>query len=304
MNIKKLNYDENLEEIGVLAVSLVSEPAIEKDFMVFKKENFLEVEGIRRPMTPTQRLVHPIYGWKFWKYETRSNLPDVIEGKSRDFCIDHVGQVFHISEIRNFHQKVVRNPDYQKGWIQNSTFTQSFNGKLSRNFNLDQQMYNCRHFLKPVRDISEVISAGKEYLIDFNNFQKQTLNYDFQIQNNEKRLISGPVMIPNKLMFRKGRNGEEDYYVYFDKQTIKKFKEKFGWNRSITFQHKDEITGTSILMDSWLFGDEKDNDCGIGGLKQGSWCMTYKVVSEKLWNYIKSGEVKGFSVEILVSVDS
>lgn len=41
----------------------------------------------------------------------------------------------------------------------------------------------------------------------------------------DKKILLGALLIPNKPIFRKGE--EEDYYIYFSKNTVKKISENF-----------------------------------------------------------------------------
>jgi hypothetical protein len=298
MTIKELTYSDE-EWAGIQAISLVKYPAIETDFVFFNKQNFLNVEGINVPQTNTQKLLHPTYGWKYWEIDVREG--DMLLENSHSFCKEHAGKVFSVNEIQNFQYH--KTAKYDLGWKTQSTFCQTFQGiKNADGFNLDNQIFNCRHFLKPVRDINKVPDRFKkpngELMSSQNVIEK--FNINFEITNMDKREIKGVCMIPNMLIYRRNEYGQE-YYVWFSKETIKKYKEKFGFNRSITIQHAEEGTGKAILLDSWLF-DGQNDDCGYNDLKDGSWCLKYKIVSDSLWENIKEKKIKGFSIEILLPI--
>ena len=38
----------------------------------------------------------------------------------------------------------------------------------------------------------------------------------------EKKLLMGPLLIPNKPIYRKNEDDSEEYYIYFSKDTIQK----------------------------------------------------------------------------------
>ena len=79
--------------------------------------------------------------------------------------------------------------------------------------------------------------------------------------------------------------------MFFSRETIRKIKEKYGFNRTITIEHAGDITGNAILLDSWLVEDEEKG--------QTEWYLKYKILNDKLWEVIKDEMVTGFSVEAL-----
>ena len=52
--------------------------------------------------------------------------------------------------------------------------------------------------------------------------------YSFKTVNNEKRILMGALLVPNKTIYRK--DGDEEYYIYFSKATIKKASEMYLMN--------------------------------------------------------------------------
>jgi len=296
MDIREFEFDENEELDGIKAISFVTYPAIEKDFIYLSSQNFLKSKGIDKPETDTQKLLTKDGNWKFWRMATRGGQSPTID-TSHGFCKNHAvppNNIYHIDEIRRWNQNLSN--DEKKGWIEESNFTRDFKGKGESNFNMDQQLYNCRHFLTPVRDIREV-PPQKEYLLS--NRLKEVIKVNLSITNKEQRIVKGAAMIPNILIYRIDEYGKP-FYIYFKKETIKKLKEKYGFNRNITIQHLDDITGNAILLNSWIYPEVND-DCGIKNMKDGTWCVEYKILNDKLWDVIKKQNVKGFSVEIIVS---
>lgn len=299
MRIIELKLDEDDIDSGVHAVSLVSYPAIEKDFIYFSKEDFLTRKGIKLPERTKERenkLKNVNGQYKFWRMATRGGQSPLID-TSHEFCKGHAvppNNVHHIDEIKGWSKKVSNSDTLSKGWILESNFTDNFTGN-EKNYNLDQQIYNCRHYLEPVDDIDDIPQSKRYLLSKIDRYEKNIMN--FTIENDEKRVISGPVMIPNILIYRQNDDDSDGYYVYFSKKTIEKLKNKYGFKKKITLQHEKEASNTLILLDSWIYPTEKNDNCGIKDLKNGSWCMKYKVISNKMWDLIKSGKVKGFSIE-------
>ena len=80
-------------------------------------------------------------------------------------------------------------------------------------------------------------------------------------------------------------------YIYFSRDTVRKLQKKYGFNRTVTIMHQEDITGAVILLDSWIVENDTMNET--------QWFVKYKIVSDKLWQLIKEKKVKGFSIESL-----
>ena len=116
----------------------------------------------------------------------------------------------------------------------------------------------------------------------------------------EKKILMGAALIPNKNIYR--RNGEDEYYIYFSEDTVRKAAELFlmqgNQNRS-TLEHQAELHGLSVV-ESWIVEDETHDKSRKYGLNMpiGTWMVSMKVNNDEVWeDYVKSGKVKGFSIE-------
>jgi hypothetical protein len=116
----------------------------------------------------------------------------------------------------------------------------------------------------------------------------------------DKKIIMGPALIPNKKIFRKF--GEQEYFIYFSEHTVKKASELFltkGNQNNSTLEHEIKLNGLSVV-ESWIIEDEKQDKSNKYGfnLPIGTWMVSMKVNNDDVWNnYVKSGKVKGFSIE-------
>jgi hypothetical protein len=116
----------------------------------------------------------------------------------------------------------------------------------------------------------------------------------------DKKIIMGPALIPNKKIFRKF--GEQEYFIYFSEDTVKKASELFltkGNQNNSTLEHEIKLNGLSVV-ESWIIEDEKQDKSNKYGfnLPVGTWMVSMKVNNDDVWNnYVKSGKVKGFSIE-------
>ena len=110
----------------------------------------------------------------------------------------------------------------------------------------------------------------------------------------------GAVLIPEKPIYRK--NGEDEYYIYFSKDTVNKASQLFfknGNQNNWTLEHNKEIKGLTVV-ESWIVEDTQKDKSAIYNLSVpvGSWMASVKVEDDTIWNdYVKTGKVKGFSLE-------
>jgi hypothetical protein len=116
----------------------------------------------------------------------------------------------------------------------------------------------------------------------------------------EQKILLGAALVPNKMIFRK--KGDEEFYVYFTKDTIKRVSELFltkGNQNHATLEHEVKLHGLSVV-ESWIVEDTEKDKSNLYNmsLPVGSWVVAMKVYNDDVWNdYIKTGKVKGFSIE-------
>ena len=115
----------------------------------------------------------------------------------------------------------------------------------------------------------------------------------------EKRILMGAALIPNKQIYRKNDKNEE-YYIYFSEETVRKASELFFMNsnqNNATLEHKQKLDGMSVV-ESWIVEGEYDKSMNYGfNFPKGTWVISMKVNNDEIWNKVKLGEVKGFSIE-------
>lgn len=116
----------------------------------------------------------------------------------------------------------------------------------------------------------------------------------------EKRILMGAALIPNKNIYR--QDGEDEYYIYFSEDTVRRASELFlmrGNQNKSTLEHEAELHGLSVV-ESWIIEDEKHDKSRKYDmdLPVGTWMVSMKVNNDEVWNnYVKTGLVKGFSIE-------
>lgn len=126
----------------------------------------------------------------------------------------------------------------------------------------------------------------------------------FKAIDEDKRVLTGPAMRPNIKIKRYNALGEL-YYGVFPEEVVRQAAEMFfkkGSNTNNTnLEHEFEIDGVYVF-ESWIVENpemDKSKELGFSGVKKGDWFVSMKVDNEVVWkNYLKTGLIKGFSVEI------
>ena len=140
---------------------------------------------------------------------------------------------------------------------------------------------------------------------DFVYFRNEEQQLKFTIQDEEQRKVTGVVMRANYPIYRIGNSGYE-FYVVFTKETIEEMTLKMlkeGYQNDISIMHNGELIEGVSLLEIYQKDSEKGiNPKGFEHIEEGSLFGTYKVESDKIWDLIKSGEVKGFSIEVIMAL--
>jgi len=116
----------------------------------------------------------------------------------------------------------------------------------------------------------------------------------------EQQILMGAALVPNKMIYR--RNNDKEYHVFFSKETIRKVAELFltkGNQNKATLEHQIQLSGLSVV-ESWIVEDEVHDKSRKYGMSvpKGTWMVSMKVYNKDVWNeYVKTGKVKGFSIE-------
>ena len=136
---------------------------------------------------------------------------------------------------------------------------------------------------------------------EFVFFGKEKNNLTFAKVDEEKRMLISPALIPNKQIFRHDPNTDSDYYVFFSKATVRKASElylKHNNHHKATYQHQDRVSGV-LTVESWIIEDPKMDKANLYGfqLKKGTWMVKMKIENDDLWQKVKSGDIKGLSIE-------
>lgn len=146
----------------------------------------------------------------------------------------------------------------------------------------------------------EAISVVEEPAIESDFVALKSQEFKFAEADKEKKILIGPLLIPNKPIFRK--DSEKEYYIYFSRNTVLKASQMFlkaGNQSNSTLEHEVELKGLT-LVESWIVEDPEMDKSKLYNmsLPKGTWVGTVKVENDDIWdNYVKTGKVKGFSIE-------
>lgn len=120
----------------------------------------------------------------------------------------------------------------------------------------------------------------------------------------EKRLLVGAALIPNKPIYR-NINGRE-FYISFDEATIEKLAQDFlanDYQHNITISHQEGVDDI-VVVESWIKTSENDKSVDYGINEPiGTWFISVKVNNDEIWDRVKNGDYKGFSIEAMVGLD-
>lgn len=259
----KLEISDNIEDdVEVDFVALVDRPAIEKNFLAFQDDTYSNYpEGVKNNAKKALK----------WAEENGWGSCGTQVGKTRANQLAN-GEGISFDTIQRMYSYLSRH----KVDLESSKSYEDGCGKL---------MYDAWGGEEGLRWAERIIN-------------KQT----FAIQDEDQRIVSGALMLADTPIYRNDGGGKE-YYVVFPKETISKIVLKFfkkGYQSNVNLMHDANQAVEGVTMfESWI----TDQSRGIKPMQgfedapDGSWFGSFKVENDDVWNKIKNGEYKGFSVE-------
>lgn len=150
--------------------------------------------------------------------------------------------------------------------------------------------------------ISYLLWGGEPMLRWAESKMKQeefSAHLSFAVQDEDQRIVSGPLMIADLPIYRRDEDGE--YYVMFTGEQIKKIVQRFfkkGYQAKVNIEHGKKADGV-YMFESYIIDRERgvNPPTGFEDVADGSWFGSFKVENDKLWGEVKAGTFKGFSVE-------
>ena len=163
------------------------------------------------------------------------------------------------------------------------------------------EMYNEKPLLRFTIDGEEdgvkIIS-----LVEFPAVERNFIQLSKEVKlslNEEKKELLGVALIPDMPIYRRDKQGE--YYIVFSAESIRKiaidFYKKLNVNMA-DVEHNHNIENGITYFQS-LIVDKENGICpaAFKDLPNGTWIVGCKVENDKVWEAVKSGEVKGFSID-------
>ena len=132
---------------------------------------------------------------------------------------------------------------------------------------------------------------------DFLAFEK-VQNLNFKVENEEKRIVTGLVMPADRPILRQDYNGL--YYILYDRETINAMAERFlamGIANNVDTNHNFEVEDGVFLREMYIKDSERGiSPVGFEDVEEGSLVATYHILNDEVWDKVKAGEFKGFSL--------
>lgn len=137
---------------------------------------------------------------------------------------------------------------------------------------------------------------------NFMKFSKTQMN--FKTIDKDKKIITGVALRADYPIYREEYG--ERFYIKFSANSIEKIVHKFMKERNtknVNINHSvkaDDI----YLFESFILNDNiKMTSPEFDDVSNGSWIVSYKVKNDKVWQQIKDGKLRGFSVEIMGEIE-
>lgn len=305
LDVDMEGYDEiDFDEYGVEVVSIVESPAIEANFLAFADEE--EIELRKNPDCP-DGFEHqmPDGSWMCGKnhssayditLESYTDYPqaatnnaqralDWAEENGWGSCGTPVGK-------RRANQLAKRQPISEETIARMSAFRRQQQNKDT------PYGEGCGGLMWDAWGGDAGINWAERKL---KQIRKEEASQQFAFSfDDDKRIATGPLMIPNKMILRRDEEGKP-YYIYFTKSTIEKMAEKFlklNKHNNTDVDHNFDVTTENTLLESWISEDKMyDKAYKMGfALPMGTWYVSYKINDDETWRKIKAGELKGFSL--------
>ena len=298
-----------LERIRASKVSLSSEKIIDalpikEQENIFKRlsdrgtyESKLKKEGYER-VEPEEFFKH-IFGLPT---KRQAKGEDAITTKGAKVLYEYVGPVD--SKIRKFCKRMMQLSS--KGILWSKTDLQNIQGsnpEFPEYYNIYEfkGSYGCRHSWRAVY-LYQKKPKTQKVTVTFMNKAKiaSSTEYKFGLDE-EKRKVVGPLLIPNKLILRLDEENKP-YYVYFSEDTVRDIAEKAMREKlldNVNLEHNPEASVKAHMTSSWIVEDSNNDKSNMYDMNVpvGTWMGEYKVEDDTVWQMIKDGVVKGFSIE-------
>ena len=133
---------------------------------------------------------------------------------------------------------------------------------------------------------------------DFQAFDNKRKMQMYSVTDDEKRLVRGVVMRADFPIYRRDeRMGE--YYIIYKPETIRKMAEKYlaeSRQNILNAMHRGEDLPDIYMVQYFIKGDGVSVD-GFDDIADGSLFAEFHILNDDVWEAVKAGDYKGFSLE-------
>ena len=132
---------------------------------------------------------------------------------------------------------------------------------------------------------------------DFLAFDNKRKMQMYSVTDDEKRLVRGVVMRADFPIYRRDeRMGE--YYIIYKPETIRAMAEKYlaeSRQNDVNVMHSTDVDGVQMVQ--WFIKGDGVSVTGFDDIADGSLFAEFHILNDEVWEAVKSGEYKGFSLE-------
>jgi hypothetical protein len=229
------------------------------------------------------------------------------DNKNRDFC-SRVLSANLLFRKEDINELSVKNENEEFGFYDIFKWRGSYNCRHNWQAQL---FYKTDENLKKAAANLNILSSAQSTKVirpeTGNTLGLESLNEELAegfsaIKNGDQQILVGPLMVPDKLIPRRDKDGNE-YQVYFSEETVEKLAYKSMYDKiidRINIEHTEELIDDVYLAESWIVKDPENDKANFYGYspKKGTWMGILKVDNKQIWDeFVKTGRVKGFSVE-------
>ncbi len=139
-------------------------------------------------------------------------------------------------------------------------------------------------------------------LVEFPAVERNFIQLSKEVKlslNDEKKELLGVALIPDFPIYRRDEQGE--YYVIFSAESIRKiaidFYRKLNVNMADVEHNHNMENGITYFQS--LIVDKENGICpaAFKDLPDGTWIIGCKIDNTNVWDAVKNGTVKGFSID-------
>lgn len=136
---------------------------------------------------------------------------------------------------------------------------------------------------------------------DFQAFAEQKEKQLYSVTDEDQHLVRGVVMRADFPIFRRSSDGYE-FYMLFTPEVVREMAQKYlteGRCDLVNLMHEEGTDVSGVHLVQWYLKDSAAgvNPEGFEDIADGSLFSEYKVENAEVWDAIKAGTYKGFSLE-------